>query len=462
MRLPASKLIFLTLVLLLADTGCQQKAGPEPAETQLAKSLMLEWNRLFLELERFTPGYRVPVTARAFAYVMSAAYQSALPYLTGSCSLEKYFPDFQPSSDFRGKFYLPASLNAAYAEILRDFFPTAPPHLQEKINLLEAEQAQQLRMETDPTTYRLSANYGKRSAVAVWRWSATDSLGHDAFLNNYDQRYVLPVCQGCWQPDQEHPAQQPLLPHWGEVRSFLVPRTAVAVKAPVTYDVHPGSDFYAGAMEVYSVSNPIAKENSWIAEFWSDDVPGFTVSPTGRWISIANQAVEKSEITFPEMLELYLKLGYAMSDALVICWDAKYRFNLERPADYIRRYIRSDWKPLHDSPLFPAYPSGHSAVGAAASTVLIAKFGSEFTLTDRTHENRLEFAGKPRTYSSFSAMAQENAFSRIVLGVHYRMDCEEGLRIGRLVGQKITGLQLVKDEVSMLDHKPEAIVTGKQ
>ena len=446
------RLYWITLLFLIYLSGsCQHTESTEPAETRLAKSLVRGWNQIFLELERHTPGYRAPVSARTFAYVSSAAYQASLPYLPGSISLGKYFTDFHPFVDPPGKFYLPASLNAAYAEIMRDFFPTAPPYLLERINLFEAEQSAQLRTGTDPTTYRLSANYGKRTAFTVWRWAATDSIGQNGFLHNEDSSFQLRHCTGCWQPDDDHPAQA-LLPQWGQVRSFIVPNSEITVKAPVPYDEHPGSQFYAGAMEVYSISNPLGKENGWIAEFWSDDVPGLTVTPTGRWISIANQAVEKSNPDFPRILEMYVKLGYAISDALVTCWEAKFRFNLDRPTRYIRRNIRPGWKPVHPNPPFPSYPSGHAAIAAAASTVLGEVFGKDFAFTDRTHEDRLEFEGKPRTYPSFSAMAEENALSRIVMGVHYRMDCEEGSRIGRIIGQKVVELPLFNADVSALGH----------
>jgi hypothetical protein len=36
-------------------------------------------------------------------------------------------------------------------------------------------------------------------------------------------------------------------------------------------------------------------------------------------------------------------------------------------------------------------------------------------------------------------MAEENALSRIFIGVHYRMDCEEGIRLGTLIGRVSNG-----------------------
>lgn len=452
MSLPAHSIIrylgWLIFGCMIPTFSCRHHAAPESAEFRVARELSLEWNRLLVELERNTPGYRVPITARTFAYVSCAAWQAALPGLNEGISIQKYCPGYIQPSRPPFPFYLPASLNAAYAESMRQFFPTAPPHLQEKIQWLESGQAEAFRQEVDPDICRTSANYGKRTAIAVWSWSATDSIGHDAFLNNFDRHYTPPQCPGCWQPGGSQPIPA-LLPHWGNIRAFLVTPGSVEVQAPVNFDEHPASACYAEAMEVYSISKPLSKENHWIAELWSDDVPGFTVTPTGRWVCIANQVLEQTPLPLPQMLQLYLKMGLALSDALVICWDAKYRFNRERPESYIRRNIRADWNPLHESPSFPAYPSGHAALGAASAVLLTDFFGETFEFTDRTHEDRREFAGQARQYRSFDEMAHENAFSRVALGVHFRMDCEEGLRLGRIVGERVANLAFFRDDISM-------------
>jgi hypothetical protein len=91
------------------------------------------------------------------------------------------------------------------------------------------------------------------------------------------------------------------------------------------------------------------------------------------------------------------------------------------------------------APSFPAYPSGHSVFGATAAVILENYFGSTFNLTDNSHEGRKEFLGKPRTFNSFFEMANENARSRMHLGVHFRMDCEEGMRLGNRIGKVYTG-----------------------
>jgi hypothetical protein len=118
---------------------------------------------------------------------------------------------------------------------------------------------------------------------------------------------------------------------------------------------------------------------------------------------------------------------------------------VERPVSYIRRLVDLGWEPhLWFSPSFPAYPSGHATFGAAACEVLSDIFGEDYAMVDRSHEGRIEFLGIPRTFRSFREMAEENGYSRIPLGVHFRMDSEEGVRHGYAIGQRVDELPIRK------------------
>jgi hypothetical protein len=436
-------------LFLLSD--CSADKREESSEHTLATDVALEWNRLMLDLERHTPGYRPPVSARTFAYVEMTAYEASLPSLEGYVSLEKTCPGYSrvKFSTSGEQFFLPASLNVAYAQSLRHFFSNAPSQWRDKIDQIETSFKKHFLKKTDKQSVEHSEAYGKSVAQAVWQWSATDTEGHESYLYNFDKNYVPPVCAGCWQPDAKHPVPA-LLPHWEKVRGFVAQAGDFELKPPVPFDESPGSAFHTEAMEVFSVSQPLSRENHWIAELWSDDLPGLTVTPVGRWISIANQAVAQVRPPFPIVMETYLKTAIALYDVSIVTWHSKYKFNLERPQSYIERNIKPGWAALHENPSFPAYPSGHSAFGAAAAEVMSELLGQQFQLTDRTHENRQEFVGKPRTYNSFEEMAKENAASRVLIGVHYRMDCEEGLRLGKAVGRKVAALPLRQKEAAMV------------
>ncbi|MEL6988281.1 MAG: hypothetical protein AAGK97_10665 [Bacteroidota bacterium] len=51
----------------------------------------------------------------------------------------------------------------------------------------------------------------------------------------------------------------------------------------------------------------------------------------------------------------------------------------------------------------------------------------------------------PRTFTSFDQMAEENAYSRMPLGVHVKMDSDEGLRLGYEIADAVNALKLAKD-----------------
>lgn len=438
--------ISICVILTCVLYACQRHSPSDTPERLVSASVTQKWYRLTLELEQHTPGYRPPVSARTFAYIALAAYNAAQPCMPEMAAASSFLKGSPPVSlpDKNTPLLLPAALNAAYATIIKRTFATAPVPLLTRID--ETENELQAFIENQfPQNYNSSAAFGASAANAVWNWSQTDTLGHDACMFNYDRDFVPNDCPGCWKPSTGN-SKPALLPHWGEVRTFMIAPDEFSVKPPLPFDEKPGSAFYTEAMEVFTTSQHLSKENHWIAEFWSDDLPEFTVSPSGRWVSITWQAIEKARPEFSKIIEIYLKTGIALHDAGVLCWKEKYKYQLERPDTYIQRNISPVWEPLHPSPNFPAYPSGHAACGAAAATVLSDLLGADFAMTDRTHEGRTEFQGQPRSFASFEDMAHENALSRLALGVHFRMDCEEGLRLGRLAGHKINAVSLRKRE----------------
>lgn len=440
------KKLFLPAVLILCLSTCRQDQRIESPDRVEAFRVAMQWNETLLKLNRFSEGYRPPVSAQLFAYAGIAAWESALPGLPEIRSCSEEFSGLElPEWDTEKQqtFILPAALNAAYAVVARRFFPHAPLFMKEHCRRNISEIESDLYDKYPQESIAVSKQFGEAVGEAVYEWAAGDSIGHQAYLYNYDRNYQPPQGNGYWKPSVFEPLPA-LLPKWGKARTFVVGTDQVKITPPLKFSENPGSPFFAQALEVYSLSRPLTKENHWIAEFWSDDVPGLTFSASARWIAIANQALHNTRSGIVTSLETWLKVGLALNDSAVKTWEGKYAFAVERPEQYIRRNINPNWEPLHHSPPFPSYPSGHSAFGGAASAVLSAILGDDFFIEDHCHEERKEFQGKPRYFYSFSEMADENAFSRLLLGVHFRMDCEEGLRVGRLVGKKVADLELIR------------------
>ncbi len=425
---------YLVLLGFFLGSACSREQVTEAQEHRDAAKVLLCWNKLLLELDRYTEGYRAPVSARMFAYTYIAVWESCLPAMPGNRSLADRLPGLQlPKWENKGQFALPVALNAAFERSIRHFFPHQPIQVDRQFKNTQKDMAELVEDNYAPDAFLASRKFGEAVADAVYAWSATDRAGHRAFLFNFDQHYVAPQGEGLWTPT----TMPALLPNWGQVRTFAIVPDSITTTPPLPFSNEEGSPFFAQAYEVYQISQPLSEENRWIAEFWSDDFAGVTFCAVSRWISIANQFVEQQRPSFPETAHLYLALGLALHDVTVKVWRDKYRFNLERPQAYISRNIYPNWKPLHDSAPFPGYPSGHAAFASAAATVFAELFGDKTTLTDVSHKGRKEFNGEPRTFHSFSEMARENAFSRLAMGVHFRMDCEEGLRLGQIVGKEV-------------------------
>lgn len=456
MKFLVAKCLPLWMGILLLASACSRDDESLPdaygSVNELPADVALRWNELFLDLERFTPGYRPPVSARTSAYLGLAAYESAVHGMEGYNSMAAYFPGLDlPLPEAGQSYHWPSALTAAYSRSMELFFPTAPSEHLFTIFELRNDFYLDFKNEVPHDVFSRSTEFGRAVAESVYAWSASDQAGHQAYLRNNDSSYQPPAGIGLWQPT--FPDFSPaLLPGWGQVRTFAATDEDI-VPDPLPYSEDPASPLYQQAMEVQQMVNAIKQgglpESRWIAEFWSDDCPILTFTPAGRWIAVANQLVEREAPSLSTAVELYARLGMALSDAGVRCWHEKYRFNVERPIDYIRRIQgQAGWNTVmcpdgsgnYFTPPFPAYPSGHATFGAAAAEVLSAVFGQNYAMTDRCHEGRTEFNGTPRDFSSFRAMAEENAYSRIPLGVHFRMDSEAALELGAGIGRKVNQL----------------------
>jgi hypothetical protein len=169
-----------------------------------------------------------------------------------------------------------------------------------------------------------------------------------------------------------------------------------------------------------------------MAMFWRD-VPGAT-SP-GHWLSIVQQAVQQKGASLEKAALAYALTGAAINDGLICCFKAKYQYNLVRPITYIRDVMgHSSWTPYLTTPAHPEYVSAHANLSGAAAAVLENLFGNVHSFTDHTYDY-LSFA--PRTYSSFTAIGEEAAQSRLYAGIHYQPSISAGLTQGRKVAANI-------------------------
>ncbi|HOY17332.1 MAG TPA: phosphatase PAP2 family protein [Haliscomenobacter sp.] len=435
-----------------SDIDTDLQGDPLKESFELAKT----WNDVQLGVERFTPGYRPPIAARTLGYTGLAAYEAIVNGMSDKYnSFDGYFKGLDiPEPNSGEEYHWPTVLNATYARAITHFYPTAPAAQLFNVYSTEQDFNEKFRLDVPNAVYVRSQDFGRLVADAVFNWSRTDKDGDGAFLRTSDPNYVPPGGVGKWKPT--FPDFSPaLLPYWGKVRTFVADATDVCPE-PLAYSTDPNSEIYKQALEPFNLVNQIkagtgnATTEHWIADFWSDDCATLTFTPAGRFIAVATQLIEKEDLSLGEAVELYARVGMGLADAGIRAWHQKFTYNYQRPIDYIRQVMpnASNWNSVmcpdgsgrYFTPPFPAYPSGHATFGAVAAEIFSNVLGENYQFTDRCHEGRTEFIGKPRTFTSFRQMAEENAYSRLPIGVHFRMDATSGVSLGYGIGKKVNKL----------------------
>lgn len=423
----------------------------DPADlSDSTSSLISDWMTLWLDLDQHTTGMRPNATARSLAYINLAAYETAVFSMENYVSNENKLSGLRISENNRSNNVdVNVALNTCYAEVMTHFMYNVIEGVEAKITQLESSKEATLSVNISNEVLQESKEWGSYIASRIISYAQSDDHAESQIYDPQPLSYEPETGEGYWTYSAD--PERALFPYWKKVRTFVISSKETSSVPPTDYSENINSDYYAQMKEVYDVNNRAKEEDNeqlWIAEFWSDDVEGLMISPPGRQISIAQQLITQYDLSYERSLALLLKLGFALNDAAVSTWADKYEYMVMRPNVYIHEFIDSEFQTnlyrlvYWPNPSFPGYPSGHSAFASAAGGVFIGEFGDSTNFTDRSHEGRTEFRGTPRTFSTFSAMAEENAFSRIPLGVHIRMDCTEGLRLGYEISDAINNYDL--------------------
>ena len=432
----------LTKTIAVVAIGLSLLSGPVSAQTD-DRGVMLQWYRLVLELVRHTATYSPPVASRAFAYLGVTSYEVVVSGNPGLTSLAGQLNGLQPLPKRKaGVVYDNAVvMGAALATSVRAFFANTGPTGQRAMDAMDAGLSEQIADHLSGAVVARSEAFGRAIAQHIWLWSESDG---GAVVDNmgFPRNHALNPAPGHWVPTSSIVQQQtPLLPDWGNNRTFAMPAgTSCALPPPPEYSEDTGSEFYAQALEVDQISKTLTDEQKVIARFWSDD-PMLSSTPPGHWVALLLTLIDREDLNEAQAADALARLGVAVADGFIGCWNAKFQYDLVRPVTYIRKFIDPAFETLLTTPPFPEYPSGHSTQSGAAATVLTAIFGDDFAFDDPTHE---EDGLMARHYGSFWQAADEAAMSRIYGGIHFRAAAERGLEQGRCVGAYTVSLTTLR------------------
>jgi len=256
--------------------------------------------------------------------------------------------------------------------------------------------------------------------------------------------YTLPPPGlGIWRPIPPSPSASPAppaLPWWGGVTPFVL-ESATQFHVPPPPEL-TSAEYAADVNEVKAYGRASGSlrtpDQTEAVRFWAE-------SGVLQWNRIARALAAERQTTLAENARLFALLNMAFSDASVVVFETKYRFNFWRPLHAIRendgttQYDDGNPETVPDptftsiiaAPNHPEYLSGHCISSSAAAEVLTQFFGEHagFTTTSTS------LTGVVRSYSSLWDAAREVVDARVFGGIHFRRTCVISNEMGRKIGK---------------------------
>ena len=424
---------------------------------------VLDWNAI--SLDAIKNDYNVGATpeqggpgrsARALAIVHVAMYDAAM-MVDG-----KYMPYYLNYPLFSG-----ASLDAAVSQAAHDTLAALFPQQQSTFDAALATSLAGL----PSRAARLGTQLGSLTAQRVLATRGND--GADGPMD-----YTPGLLPGQYRPDPLHPDQMAIGPDWNRVDPFVL-HSGTQFPAPLPPALN--SEAYTQAFNQVKtlgadgVINPTTRtaDQTNIGIYWAYDGVADIGTPPRLYNQIARVIAQQKGNSEVENARLFAMLNVAMHDVGVVLWTTKYDVDFWRPITGIREADPgtgpsglgdgnlntigdADWRPLGSpasnesgtdfTPAFPAYTSGHAGFGAAVFRTIRNFYHTDsipFTFTsDELNGVTRDSDGNirplaPRSFSTLSQAARENADSRVYLGVHWQFDVDQGLIQGNKVADYV-------------------------
>jgi hypothetical protein len=339
---------------------------------------VLSWNTLTTNASlehKLSP----PALARAYALVHISIYDALL----SSRDLA--------SENFTG--YEKEIVDGAAYEVLTSLYPD----MKDKINNFSSIQIKQSENTTGgPDIYNTSESskafqYGQSVGKEVMLYAKND--GSDTVFNG-----TIPQGECLWN------GTNPSEPMAGQWNTFIL-SSGSEIQPPPPLGCK--SDEYQKQIvdSVEASKNRTAKQLQDI-HFWGD------IPPPAIWNNILNANITYYGLNVTESARAFAYLNVGMYDAGVSTWYTKFKYWTERPFQAVPGLITEI-----PTPNFPGYTSGHSTFSGAASVIV-----SEIL---------------PQEKEFYEACADDANLSRFSGGIHLMQDCEEGLKVGKIIGNKV-------------------------
>jgi membrane-associated phospholipid phosphatase len=361
---------------------------------------VVRWNEIARSLvaKNNTPS---PVDSRVYALLSVAQYDALVAawnnkYIFNRSSPHELDSSIQPAVQTTSDPAYPsdhAAVAGASAEVLSYLYPNETASISKQAAAEEESRlAAGVNFRTD-----IAAGDALGRAVAQQVINRSKNDGWNATWNG-----TVPTGPGKWFSTAS-PPEPPFLPLWGNVTPWLLNSSDLIM--PAAPPAFGSAQFNASLREVKVIANSRTATEEQIAQFWNNRAP-----PT-YWNQVACDLIQSYKLNELRSARALALMNTATMDAGICCWNAKYEYWYLRPIQ-AEPTINTSFP----TPNFPSYTSAHSSFSGAAAGVLSYIF--------------------PTEKAELQAQAQQASLSRLLSGVHYRFDCDQGLVVGSEVAQR--------------------------
>jgi hypothetical protein len=336
------------------------------------------------------------------------------------------------------------SLNAAIATAAHDTltglqltFTGPPPPLPVGVTnqtILDNDYKAYLAALPDGTEKMNGISVGQRVAQNVLALRAND--GRDCGLTQATDLNPPAAGPGIWQPNLGQPVLGLCLPGMRPLALHSASQFRPGQPNPLR------SPQYADDLNKVEALGSInsttrTSEQTIQARFWTDH-------DIRQWNDGLLHLAAAQGLDLVQTAHMLAMAHVAGGDAVIACFDAKYRYWHWRPYQAIpQAYLDNNpatvadpnWQPLGQPPLgtpnHPEYPSGHACHSTAVVTALEEFFGTDeipFTLDSR-------ITGTHSDYARLGDVVTDVIAARVLIGFHFLSSDLEGAKLGQKVGR---------------------------
>jgi hypothetical protein len=421
------KAVLCVLGLIVALAG----ASTAPREVRAADhpNTVITWNGIMLRT--FATANVAPAASTRLGAIVQAAVFDAVNGIEPHYSQIHVAPAAPPDSSREA-----AAVGAAYTALV-SLFPTQKP-------ALDADLAASTAAMDDGSESAVANGlaWGNAVALQTLAWRAADGF------NSTLPPYVQASKPGDWQPTPGG-SGPPRFRTLAVTTPFAM--TSPSQFRPAGPPLMTSAQYARDVNEVKALGSATSVNRTAFqtetAKFWQLD------TVIDLWDRVADSLAEEHHFGLLRSARLLAFVNVAEADAAIAVFDAKNKFDSWRPVTAITQAalignpdITPDagWLPLMVTPYFQEYPSAHSGVSSAATTVLASFFGNDtrFTMTSNG------LPGVVHSFTSFSDAVTEVANARVWAGFHFRFSCDDAVVMGVNVGNQaeLTLMQRLGDE----------------